>query len=834
MNLAQLHEQFRHHATALHLKTQCISSGDVMSQVAVISEAPGINEVREKAPLVGGSGKLLWGNLQRIRQRRRSSTRCGRNDVYVTNVVKRMLSGPQGKENIGASELAQWKVLLMWELAQLPNLRYILILGDKALQAVMREKKINLWQGTVRDTTLRVLAGKPDTDDPVVVEKQVTCIVTWNPAACIRAPMLEPVFRMTLDKLFLVLEGRFKPHLITSHINPSPDEAMQWCEKMIDEHVPVSWDIETPHGWVGCHGFANGAHEGMCINYRDAVSNRWSLNDEVKVRKAVQAVLSHPNVKLIAQNGMFDSYVSWVRDRIRAKPVWFDTMLAHHLLYSILPHSLAFLTAQYTTHPYYKDEGKRWHESGNMDEHWEYNVKDACITWACYERLRNELRQAGLEEFFFNHVMRAQPHLVRMTAGGVLTDAALKTRIAEEMRTQVNTLREQFLQEAKACTGMPELEVNPNSPPQLHDMFYAKLGLYAPPRMSQTTDATVRGIWLDNPSVPEKVKTMLRVLNEYKTEHKFSSNYAEMNVDPDQRIRCEYKQTGVQSAPGRLSSASTAWGSGTNLQNQPERAYEMFIADPDHCLIYFDLSQAEARVVACLAKIEKWLEQFERHRVDRSYDCHRALASEMFSMPYDEVPTYDRDEQHQPTRRYIAKRCRHGLNYRMMPPKLAEVTGLPLHVAWDGWRRYHHTTPELQHWWDETVREVRSSKLLVSPMGRPLRFLGRLDEESMDAIIAFRPQSCIGDRVVQILYLAEDDPNWPKDKARIALNVHDALIGLVHKSVAIRCLRILKRIAEQPMMINGYEMIIPAETKISQPDAEGKHRWSTLKEVNLK
>jgi hypothetical protein len=47
-----------------------------------------------------------------------------------------------------------------------------------------------------------------------------------------------------------------------------------------------------------------------------------------------------------------------------------------------LPHSLAFLTSRYTTHPYYKDEKEGWKQVGDADRFWRYNVKDCCITLA--------------------------------------------------------------------------------------------------------------------------------------------------------------------------------------------------------------------------------------------------------------------------------------------------------------------------------------------------------------------------------------------------------------------------------------------------------------------
>ena len=131
---------------------------------------------------------------------------------------------------------------------------------------------------------------------------------------------------------------------------------------------------------------------------------------------------------------------------------------------------------------------------------------------------------------------------------------------------------------------------------------------------------------------------MIGALNRFKKEDKFRGTYAESKVSTDGRFRCEYKQYGVSRAPGRLSSAALIYGEGGNMQNQPVRARSMYVADPGCVLLYFDLSQAEARVVAYRANIPKWKQQFEQARMDGKYDCHRALASEMFKVPYDQVP----------------------------------------------------------------------------------------------------------------------------------------------------------------------------------------------------
>jgi hypothetical protein len=245
--------------------------------------------------------------------------------------------------------------------------------------------------------------------------------------------------------------------------------------------------------------------------------------------------------------------------------------------------------------------------------------------------------------------------------------------------------------------------------------------------------------------------------------------------------------------------------------------------------LYFDLSQAEARVVGWLANIETWIEQFEKARFDGLFDCHRALAADMFGIPYDDVPTADREGDGTPTLRFIAKRCRHGLNYRMAADRLAETTGLLLPRAREAYNLYHHASPELRQWWGTLEDEVRKTRQLVSPKGRVLRVMERLTDEALESIVAFKPQSTIGDHVCEVIYKSHDDEMWPR-RARMALNIHDALIALVHRDDVMNAALVMKKHAEAPIMVNGKPLIIPAEFALSVPE-DGFHRWSSLKKV---
>jgi DNA polymerase-1 len=455
-------------------------------------------------------------------------------------------------------------------------------------------------------------------------------------------------------------------------------------------------------------------------------------------------------------------------------------------------------------------------------------VKDVCYTRIIAGKLANELRKQQLWDFFQSHVMALQPHLTRMMVGGVKVDMSLKEEIAAELSMQVEQARRQINSLAAQATHSETYEVNPNSPMQVRKLLFSELGLVG---RGTSVDEENRNRMRSHPRTPEVAKELLNALDNHAEVQKLFSTYAMAQADPDGRIRCEYRQTGTQSAPGRLSSAQTLWGTGMNLQNIPEVMKKMFIADDGYELSYFDAAQIEARFVAFLANIATWKAQFERARLNPgSYDAHRALAADLYDMVYEVVPTSDWDENGQPTVRYIAKRCRHGLNYRMQAPRLATTAKLPVDTANRAFFRYHKLTPEIRKWWDRTIEEAKTKMELRTPLGRRWILLERPSEDTFDSVIAFVPQSTAGDHISSVIRKCERDPRWPKD-ARMVLNIHDANIAMHRPEDGDTVRGLMKLYAEEAIWFSGEPCIVPADFAISQPDEKGIHRWSTLKKV---
>lgn len=1100
----------------LGLEYDCGADGIVNTRVAFVGEHPGERERSLKMPLVGSSGQLLWNTLRPHGINRRSA--------YITNVVKRQPLGDRSektKEKFNAGEVSHYTSILLWELNQLPDLSVVVVLGNLALQAVTGHSGITSYRGSVFDVQL-----------PNAVEgctpKTVKVIALLNPAAILREPKNELMFRFDCDRLNSVLNGTFEEYNVECIINPSFDEAMAWIDKMESDGLPVGRDIETSSGETICVGLANDPHVGMCINFRNAVGNRFTVREEMQLWKRLQRLFTNPDVRFVGQNWMYDASWMWFIDRVNAVQNWFDTMLAHHTLYPIMPHNLGFLTTQYTTHPFYKDEGKSWRDGGDIDSHWRYNVKDCCIMLKCQQLMLKELEAQGMADFFFSHVMPLQPELIDMVVHGVKIDRVLKDQIAVEMKIEVARLREEFVQLARACTGQgDDYKPNPNSAPQLADLFFKRLRLVG---RGVTTNEENRRRMREHPRTPDDCKQLLTLIDEYKKEQKFQSTYAEMTIDEDGRIRTEYKQMGVIRAPGRLSSGSTGWGTGcmpttaqaytpngwisiserpeqiaqynaagylefvpahwnfyehngtlkgyggrcfrglftdnhriiatkrdrlyelpaenafytsglsvpctgllvagksvnalwlrkwvmlsadghfnasnkweisvkkrhkaeriakllgtavpeqdtrgyyrwrtiedegftksleevlsldlaarqvvldelqywdahrrgksyiyyttlpenahaihtcahisgmtaslvidetnsneygntatkplysvnvsakqtnfveehrwfeeefvgevgcptvpngmwlvrydggihitgnSNLQNQPERSHKMFVADDGYEFSYFDLAQAEARYVGWKAVIPLWIEQYEQARLVGGYDAHRALAAVLFNVTYDSVPTKDWDENGKPTIRYKAKRCRHAMNYRMMPDRLATELQISYAEAEYLWHLYHKANPEIQEWWEYTCAKVKKDQVLFNAYGRRWMLMEKYSDEATESIIAFDPQSSIGDKVTRTIRLCHNDRDWPRKQARICLNIHDALIALHHRSVGEEVRHVMKKHLEEPIPVMGNdgvlrELIIPADAKVSVPDEFGRHRWSGMEKV---
>ena len=72
-------------------------------------------------------------------------------------------------------------------------------------------------------------------------------------------------------------------------------------------------------------------------------------------------------------------------------------MIGHHSIFANMRKGLDFLSAMYAQdHTYWKDEIKDWNPKLGERQFWEYNCKDACITWEIWPKIVSQMESCNV------------------------------------------------------------------------------------------------------------------------------------------------------------------------------------------------------------------------------------------------------------------------------------------------------------------------------------------------------------------------------------------------------------------------------------------------------
>ena len=208
----------------------------------------------------------------------------------------------------------------------------------------------------------------------------------------------------------------------------------------------------------------------------------------------------------------------------------------------------------------------------------------------------------------------------------------------------------------------------------------------------------------------------------------------------------------------------------------PVAARQFFIADEGYKIVYADLSQAEARIMAYLSGCQGLLAAFE------TSDAYKMVAAWMFDKPMEEVT---KDE------RFLGKRCVLGLLYgmgsRLWRTQINVDKGydyISQPEADNLYRLFFESFPEIRRYHrtiEQTVRRDHSLKSLI--LERPRTFRprnGRWEHHTLLEGNNFVPQATVPEivnyAVLQII--EETDP----DEVQLLGQIHDAWFGQVKLS----------------------------------------------------
>ena len=379
---------------------------------------------------------------------------------------------------------------------------------------------------------------------------------------------------------------------------------------------------------------------------------------------------------------------------------------------------------------------------------------------ALYElgvRQRAQLKQNDLERVYAEIELPLARVLGDMEREGFLVDADALRALGEEFRAHIALLTDEI-------AALMDARINLNSPKQLGEMLFDKMGLPAPKKTQRgySTSAEV----LENLAAGHEV--CAKIL-EYRKYQKLESTYIDslLNLqDAAGRIHSRFDQ--VATATGRISSAEP------NLQNIPVRTElgrqirRAFIARPGCVLVDADYSQIELRVLAHMSGDETMIEAFREGQ-----DIHARTAAEVYGVPLDQV-THEM--------RSASKAVNFGIVYGISDFTLAKNISVSRKEAREFIERYFERYPGVKRYMDAAVAEGREKGYVTTLMGRR-RYLPELASANFNlrsfgerCAMNSPIQGTAADIIKLAMIRVADALRKGGYRARLILQVHDELI----------------------------------------------------------
>ena len=409
-----------------------------------------------------------------------------------------------------------------------------------------------------------------------------------------------------------------------------------------------------------------------------------------------------------------------------------------------------------------------------------YAAEDADITLQIHETLWPKLKEIPeLERLYLEIEQPLMSVLQRMEYKGVLVDA-------EKLRLQSQELAQTMAETETAAHKEAGGPFNLDSPKQLQEILYERLGLPVLGKTPKGQPSTAESVLQELADEYELPGLILR----YRALSKLKSTYTDklpLEINPDTgRIHTSYHQ--AVAATGRLSSSDP------NLQNIPIRTQEgrrirqAFVAPDGYRLLAADYSQIELRIMAHLSQDEGLKSAFADDE-----DIHRATAAEVFGVERASVTESERRS---------AKAINFGLIYGMSAFGLARQLGIERSAAQEYVDLYFARYPGVKRYMDQTRESAREQGFVSTVFGRRLylpeitsRNHQRRQYAERSAINA--PMQGTAADIIKRAMLRVD--TWLREEgvdARLIMQVHDELILEAAEGFAEDCAREVAKIME--------------------------------------
>ena len=498
--------------------------------------------------------------------------------------------------------------------------------------------------------------------------------------------------------------------------------------------------------------------------------------------KMLKPMLEDPSILKIGQNMKYDAKIL-KRVDIAVDPID-DTMLMSYAMNAGLHrHGMDTLSETYLGHTPIPikpllgaGKSAKTFDRVPVEDAVAYAAEDADITLRLWEVLKPQLHVKKVTSVYETMERPLSPVLARMEMRGIKVDRDTLSRMSNAFAQKMAGLEDELYELAGG-------KFNVGSPAQVGEILFDKMGLEGGKKGKTGKYSTGADILEDLATEHDFPGRVL----DWRHLSKLKSTYTDAlqtHINPDTgRVHTSYSITGANT--GRLSSTEP------NLQNIPIRTdegrkiREAFVADEGKVLVALDYSQIELRILAHMADIEALKQAFRD-----GHDIHAMTASEMFSVPLDEMTSDVRRQ---------AKAINFGVIYGISGFGLARNLRIPRAEAQGFIDRYFERFPGIRTFMDDTVAFAKEHDRVETLFGRKIH-TPEINAKGPGAGFAKRaainaPIQGTAADVIRRAMIRMDDAiaHLP---AKMLLQVHDELVFEVDKDAADDLIGVAREVME--------------------------------------
>lgn len=392
-----------------------------------------------------------------------------------------------------------------------------------------------------------------------------------------------------------------------------------------------------------------------------------------------------------------EMYVSGADESYKSQPRCIDTLIGAYVLNPIKnDYDISDIAKEYCKLTLAKKAEVFGKESiRNADEKvvLDFACKAAYVCLMAAPLIRKQLVKTQMENLFYEVEMPLSYILFSMEKEGIIARREELRSYGDKLSVRITEL-EKAIYEAAGC------EFNINSPKQLGEVLFEKLGLPAEKKTKSGYSTAA--------DVLEKLAPEHRIVAdilEYRGLAKLKSTYADglaAYIEEDGRIHTSFNQT--ITATGRISSTEP------NLQNIPMRTdlgrliRKVFVPKEGYVFADADYSQIELRILAHMSEDEGLISAYHEGK-----DIHSITASKVFHVPFEEVT---------PLQRRNAKAVNFGIVYGISSFGLSQDLSISVGEAKDYMNKYFETYPGVKAYQEKVISDAKNAGFSRTMFGR--------------------------------------------------------------------------------------------------------------------